>query len=765
MLRLYLNLCFQCSWIKSLRKSLFPMAVKCLMVGYLTMLVVPAVKAGEEKASNILTKTSAPFLKESDKLNFNTRRMLVGRIDTAVTIDGSLDEDIWKSAASGTFRSNRSLDEWKTIGWTIIPTPQLGGMGHIYAAWDDSSLYLGFRCEKQVGHRNIPPAPIASGRESTDIFKDDSVQIYLQPKSRDDVYQIVVNAKGALWDASLTSSGRFDPFWNGDGIEAAGTDAPGYYEAEVAIPFEAVGLDSPDVGDIWRVNFCRQEKPSDEKTSWSMTSEFSDEEAFGVVEFGKQPSQHSIEGRVVVQDESKVLAGAFVQTSEGLYRTDAEGRFSFMVSSPGIVPIQIGAFEYRDVALRVDVKNEEEPLPNIELPRRCDDTRKVRPQHRYDTRRDMVVLAEDLYKTEPGFEYAAIHRRYQSCPKGVAVLDNGKVLVTYTAFGRGEYRGNMVVIDSSNDSGETWKTEVVVSDGWRVAWGNFFHDPKGRLWMFTQPPIRIHRCNNPAQSPMQWTCLGLLDKDLDPRALGENSPITLSDGTYLYALARQEFYAEWLDVYVSTDQGESWHRRGSAWVPPKGRDAEVSAGEPMVVERLDGSLWMLVRTRFEGNPIGESFSYDGGRTWTDVAPAIKHTNSRFHIRRLDSGRLLLVKHSDEAVERAGAWTGGGGRQDLTAYLSEDDGKSWPHKLLIQAGDCSYPDAAQGKDGRIFIAYDRGRRGIGAEIRMAVVREEDIKNGELVSPDSKLGVLISRIGPRPESSREFSFEWTMPAEAR
>ena len=119
----------------------------------------------------------------------------------------------------------------------------------------------------------------------------------------------------------------------------------------------------------------------------------------------------------------------------------------------------------------------------------------------------------------------------------------------------------------------------------------------------------------------------------------------------------------------------------------------------------------------------------------------------------------MVKHSDEAVERAGLWEG---RRDLTAYLSDDDGETWPYKLLIQDGPCSYPDAAQDKDGRIYIPYDIGRHGKGAEIRMARISEEDIINGRIISEDSRLGILISRTGPRPESSKEFSFEWDRPA---
>ena len=69
----------------------------------------------------------------------------------------------------------------------------------------------------------------------------------------------------------------------------------------------------------------------------------------------------------------------------------------------------------------------------------------------------------------------------------------------------------------------------------------------------------------------------------------------------------------------------------------------------MIVERKDGSLWMMVRCR----GLAETISQDQGRTWTPVKRiAIPHPTSRFFLRRLKSGALLLVKHGplDETSE-------------------------------------------------------------------------------------------------------------------
>src|SRR6185295_16418518 len=119
-------------------------------------------------------------------------------------------------------------------------------------------------------------------------------------------------------------------------------------------------------------------------------------------------------------------------------------------------------------------------------------------------------------------------------------------------------------------------------------------------------------------------------------------------------------------VYASSDQGKTWKRRGGVVFP------ESEFDEHMIVELRDGRLWMLARTKSD---IAQSFSADGGRTWSEPTPSgISNPSARFFIRRLLSGKLLLVKNGpvDLRLNR---------RSDLTAFLSADDGRSWQGGLL------------------------------------------------------------------------------------
>jgi hypothetical protein len=178
-----------------------------------------------------------------------------------------------------------------------------------------------------------------------------------------------------------------------------------------------------------------------------------------------------------------------------------------------------------------------------------------------------------------------------------------------------------------------------------------------------------------------------------------------------------------IKAVVSEDRGQSFQVRGAVEV-----SHELHGIEPMSVERKDGSLWILIRTGNAGDlatpqGISEIFSKDRGVTWSPPRPsAIKHTASRFHLGRLQSGNLLLVKHSAIDVDLASMKKQ---RRELTAFLSQDDGRSWSKGLVIdERVGCSYPDAEQTADGTIYVTWDFNRSK-DQEILMMTFREPDV----------------------------------------
>jgi hypothetical protein len=131
----------------------------------------------------------------------------------------------------------------------------------------------------------------------------------------------------------------------------------------------------------------------------------------------------------------------------------------------------------------------------------------------------------------------------------------------------------------------------------------------------------------------------------------------------------------------------------------------------------------------------QSFSTDGGKTWEPQSTAFPHVNSKAVIRRLQSGNLLVIRHGQDITKATPA------RQELTAFLTADEGKTWSGKLLLDGrSGVSYPDIAQSPNGDIYVHYDRNRD-TDAEILFARFREEDVQAGKLVSKDAALKNLV------------------------
>jgi sialidase-1 len=308
---------------------------------------------------------------------------------------------------------------------------------------------------------------------------------------------------------------------------------------------------------------------------------------------------------------------------------------------------------------------------------------------------------------------------------------------------------------TSDDEGDTWsKPRLVIHSDIpglpiprSVIVGNLWTDPLGRLWFFFDQTMNhfdgrgglwAARCENPdAEAPI-WS---------EPRRLWHgsmlNKPVVLSTGEWLLAVQLLQspgfgpFHGLFpeldplrgVNIFVSADAGETWVCRGRVRMP------NPDWMEPMVVERHDGSLWMLARTR---TGIVETFSLDGGRTWSEplYPDGIKQPNARFYLRRLASGRILLVKHGDRMDAHHG-------RVQLSAWLSDDEGTSWQGGLVLdESPGVSYPDGFQAPDGYIYISYDRNRATEG-KIFLARFTEDDIVAGRLISERSRLKHCIIR----------------------
>ena len=367
-------------------------------------------------------------------------------------------------------------------------------------------------------------------------------------------------------------------------------------------------------------------------------------------------------------------------------------------------------------------------------------------------------------------KYAPKERLWQGIPS-IEVSKNGRYFSTFYSGGTMEEIGNYILLYTSEDGKDFSHLEMVVyEEGQRCFDPVLWIDPLGRLWLLwgRLPDYGVFAtvCQDPDAEALDFCEPFCITRDA---CVMMNRPTVWSTGEWLVPVTLgQPYFMKgcWhvnlpegmpvgAKVLKSSDNGQTFSILGK---PPK-QDKDYSFEEQMILERRDGSLMMLVRTYYG---IGVSYSYNRGESWTDVVPShIAGPDSRFHIRRLPSGRVLLINHYKFT---------GRNRSHMTALLSEDDGATFPYSLLLdERMNVSYPDCTVAPDGSILITYDRergawapsfdGLYSCAREILLARIREEDILTGKLVSEGSYLRRIVSKLGKYAHEDENVYGEWS------
>ena len=352
--------------------------------------------------------------------------------------------------------------------------------------------------------------------------------------------------------------------------------------------------------------------------------------------------------------------------------------------------------------------------------------------------------------------YRSQYRYWQGIP-GIEVTKNGRIFVCFYSGGMREEHGNYCMVVQSDDGVRfSEPIAVAVPENGRNYDPVLWIDPQDRLWFAwsymsaENGGVYATLCEDPDAPTLCWS---------KPKRIGTdvmmNKPTVLSTGEWTFPIAvwdralmlpawRERYYAHEGEketgafLYRTADGGGSFVKVGKAVIQGRSFD------EHMFLELTDGRLAVYVRTAYG---IGVAYSSDGGKTWTQGEDSgLGGPCSRFHIRRLRSGRILLINHYGFTT-----------RDHLTAMLSEDDGKTWKYKLTIdERENVSYPDAKEDENGNIYIVYDRERGSFknnleeiyesAREILYARITETDIIAGKLVSVGSKLKQIVSKLVP-------------------
>ncbi|MDE6086070.1 MAG: glycoside hydrolase, partial [Muribaculaceae bacterium] len=114
-----------------------------------------------------------------------------------------------------------------------------------------------------------------------------------------------------------------------------------------------------------------------------------------------------------------------------------------------------------------------------------------------------------------------------------------------------------------------------------------------------------------------------------------------------------------------------------------------------IVQLADGSLIMSIRNR-HGSLRKFSFSHDNGETWSDPIPVEGLPDPRCNgdiIRYTNNGNDLLLQSLPGDPN---------GRNNVTIFVSKDNGKTWPVRKTVVTVPSAYSSMAVLPDGSVGI---------------------------------------------------------------
>ncbi len=281
--------------------------------------------------------------------------------------------------------------------------------------------------------------------------------------------------------------------------------------------------------------------------------------------------------------------------------------------------------------------------------------------------------------SEPKMAFSLSGKAYHALQ--VQPVKNGGLVCVFHQFGEGNggYRGRHLDLWVSRRVGGIWSAPVKILEGYVGALRGFKKLESGRLLLAFGKAVP--------------------DREEPP---ADEAP------DYGWNVVR---------IMYSDDEGKSWHSSGKE-LEVKIDNRKVTrygAIEPDLIEKKDGSLWMLIRTSH--GRLYQAMSLDKGESWTNpVASQFISSDSPACLYRLKNGSILLFWNSCQRWDTVRSYALGG-REVLHAAVSWDEGASWQgfrevaHSVQSPStvGDrgTAYPSVVETESGDILLATGQG----------------------------------------------------------
>jgi sialidase-1 len=310
---------------------------------------------------------------------------------------------------------------------------------------------------------------------------------------------------------------------------------------------------------------------------------------------------------------------------------------------------------------------------------------------------------------------------------GIVVTNSGRAIIVAQARDHSKWpdrSGQDLAVKWSDDNGKTWSNAIKASDH-----GNHSICPQSVVydkikdtlhvlysvheWDYTlgrkgskklakaDKGVRQYQISS-SDNGETWSKPRNISKMFNDKAVlvvfGSGRGIQLQHGKHKgrLVISGGTRYPKWgNNAFYSDDHGKTWKVSDNV---PKSKTEKINArNEAKIAELADGSLIMHCRAM----PVrAKSYSKDGGQTWS---PYQNETGVE-----MASCNGALISHLDKKSGKTylvASGPAGPGRMNGMVWVSEDGGKTWPHRKKIIPRTIAYSTLATLADGTIAVVYE------------------------------------------------------------
>ena len=176
--------------------------------------------------------------------------------------------------------------------------------------------------------------------------------------------------------------------------------------------------------------------------------------------------------------------------------------------------------------------------------------------------------------------------------------------------------------------------------------------------------------------------------------------------------------------FRSNDNGKTW--QASNKLDIGGRGHHDGCYEGTLVE-LEDKIWFCIRTNLDY--FWNAYSYDDGKSWTQLQLGLPASSSPAMLKRLMNGHIIMLynplyptlnedykstpykypRRGGLFSEKPASWQ----REELAAIISSDEGKSWSQPVIVaqcQGAWLAYPYLFEAQPGEIWVTTMQSQLG-------------------------------------------------------